>query len=91
MKEIVETEAANESRPPVHRGITHVHRFLLIGAEDFEGGKTLHAILPSDAFMVIAIDGTKPYSALNHNAEQGWASVTSAGRAWIKLDDCTDV
>ena len=91
MKEIVETEAANESLPPVHRSITHVRWFLLIGAEDFEGGKTLNAVLPSDAFMIIAIDGTEPYSALNPNAVQGWASVTSEVRAWIKLGDCTDV
>ena len=46
---------ANESLPPVQRGVSHVHWFLLIGAEDFEGGKTLDAVLLSDAFVIITI------------------------------------
>ena len=82
---------ANESLPPVRRAVTHVRWFLLIGAEDFEGGETLDAVLPSDAFVIIAIDGAEPYGALNPRAEQGWASVTSEVRAGMKLGDCTDV
>ena len=80
-----------DSGPTVYRGNTHVLWLLLIGAEDFEGGETLDSVLPSDAFVIIAIDGTEPYSALNPSAEQGWASVISELQVQIRLCDCTDV